>query len=250
MRTYLDVFGDLARFSLGVIGDIFRLGRCGRCLRLSRRLRLCSSLNIWVLLSSGRLLFLFVHVAWADGRHAFPSPLRLAFRSSSAPKLFHDARHFAMDHRVRPVPTHLPRAGLTAILAVGRGPPECVHAQDAARLVLTATLALTLRVEGGAEHAARVLVRPIVLLVADNARRDNKEVGGDELEARGEREEPRVERAFSLGLSEGRAVVEVGMREDAPKAARKGGEVPVGGCWDGQAGGEVAGRVQERGRAV
>lgn len=109
-------------------------------------------------------------------------------------------------------------------------------------------LALALRVERGAEHAARILVRPVMLLIANNARRNAKEVGRNELEARGTarkvRSPPRPIRRLHGG---------VGLREDAPEAAREGGEVAAGGHWDHvgwTSGREVAGRVEERGRAV
>lgn len=137
MRAYLDVFNDLARISLRVISEILRLSRCSSSLGFSRRLRFNSRLHICEFLSSGRFLFSFVHVA-GDDRHALLSTLRrLAFRSSSssAPKLFHDARHFTMNHCVRTGPIHLSQARLVALLAVGRECPEGVDMQYAMRIV-------------------------------------------------------------------------------------------------------------------
>lgn len=67
-----------------------------------------------------------------------------------------------------------------------------------------------------------------------HARRDHEELGGDEVELGRQGEEARVERGLGFGLLEGLAVVEVGVREDAPEAPGEGREVAVGGLGDGQ----------------
>ena len=242
------MFGHITVFSLRLFNDTLRLRlkRCCRSFWLSCRFEIYNRLRFWGLLSSGHLFLLpFLYVVGADGRHAFPALLRLALDSSSASELLHNARHLTVDHRVRPASAHLPRARFATFVTTWQRLPERVDVQDPARLVLTPTLALAMRVEGCAEHAARILVRSVVLLITNNARRDDEELRGDQLEARGQREEPRVKSALGLSLGECGAVVEVGMREDTPEAAGEGGEVSVRGRWDGQTRGEVAGRVEE-----
>ena len=55
----------------------------------------------------------------------------------------------------------------------------------------------------------------------------DEELGGDEVEAGGERKEAGVERRLGLSLLERLAVVEVSMRENAPKTPGERREVPV-----------------------
>ena len=173
---------DLTRFSLRLLRDALRLSRCSVGLRLSCRFEFHSSVRLRRLLGSGRL-FLFLHIAGADRRHAFPTPLRLALCSSRAPELLHDTCHLAVYHRVRPVPAQLPRAWLAALITTGQRLPERIDVKDTARLVLAATFALALRVERGTKHAARILIWSVVFLITDYARRDDEELGGNELEA-------------------------------------------------------------------
>ena len=78
----------------------------------------------------------------------------------------------------------------------------------------------------------------------------DEELGRDEVEARGEREEARVERVLGLGGLERLAVLEVRVGEDAAEAAGEGGEVLDGGRGNGDAGGEGARGVEEGGGAV
>lgn len=57
---------------------------------------------------------------------------------------------------------------------------------------------------------------------------DNEEFGRYKVEFGREREEAGVEGRLGLGLLEGLAVVEVGVRKDAPEAPGERGEVAVG----------------------
>ena len=64
-------------------------------------------------------------------------------------------------------------------------------------------------------------------LLVGTVRGDDEELGGDEVETRGEREEAGIERRLGLSLLERLAVVEVSMRENAPKTPGERREVPV-----------------------
>jgi len=98
------------------------------------------------------------------------------------------------------------------------------------------------RVQGGGEETRRLG------FVGDTGwRRDDEELGRDEVEFDREGEEARIERGLCFGLFEDLAVMEVGVSKDASEAAGKRAKMPMRGRGDVNPA-EGAGKVKTSGK--